>query len=622
MLGSLDSIITSDSLTTDSVKFIEFIIGKDDIYLVEMRPQDNGRCVIYSTKEKKDLTPPPFSSKNGVHEYGTSSLCEHQGSIYFTFKKDQQIYEIKDKKVRKITDCPQIRFGEPCGCGSILFAIFEDHSDEENIKNGIMRIEKATGKCDLFESNHDFYSGLTLSPDEQSLAYFTWDFPNMSWDASDVWKISLSKEKRILEKKQISQKGDISSFAPQFFPNGDLYFISDISGYWNIYKEDNTPLCPSKHDFSKAHWRYNNPFFAPLASGSIAAVRIQDALDVLGEISKGTFSPYNLPFTYYTSIKSIENTLYFIAGSPTHPLAFYSFNTETKALIEIKISEKNTLPKEWTSIPKPISFTTRHNETSHAFFYPPKNPTADLTQEKPPLLLISHGGPTSHSPALFSLSIQYFTSRGFAVCDVNYSGSTGYGRSYRNRLYKNWGIKDLDDCEDCALYLIKEGLVDKKRLSIKGGSAGGFTTLALLTFRETFAVGASYFGVSDLALLAEHTHKFESRYLDKLIGNYPEEKALYDKRSPLYHTKMLKKPILLLQGDEDKIVPKDQASKMYRALLEKKIPTAYLLFKEEGHGFCKDETIRKAIDSELYFYQTVFRQKTTFKTPPLIIDNI
>ncbi len=622
MLGSLDSIITSESLTTKSVKFIEMLITNNHCYLVEMRPEDGGRCVIHSITENKDINPPPHSSKNSVHEYGTSSFCEHQGVIYFSNKKDQQIYEIKGKDVRKVTDRPNIRFGEPCGCGHFLFTVFEDHLDPTNVKNGIMRVEKSSGKCEIMESSHDFYSGLTISADEGMLAFFTWDFPNMSWDASVVWKVILTPEKRFESKKQVSPKGDISSFDPQFFPNGDLTYISDVSYFWNIYKEDGSCLLQSNHDFVKPHWRYNNRFYAPLTSGGVAAVKIENALDTLGVIHNGVFTSYKLPFTVYNSIASKGNTLYFIAHSPTQTGAFYSFDTETNTLTLLKSCEKNTLPKEWISIPKAISFKTRHGEISHAFYYPPKNPNYDMEGEKPPLLLISHGGPTSHSGASFSLSIQYWTSRGFAVCDVNYSGSTGFGREYRNRLYKNWGVKDVDDCEDCALFLVKEGLADKNRLTVRGGSAGGFTTLALLTFRNTFTAGASYFGVSDLGLLAQFTHKFESRYLDKLIGNYPEEKAIYDARSPLYHTDQLKKPILILQGDEDKVVPEDQASKMHQALLEKKIPTAYLLFKGEGHGFCKKENIIKAIDSELYFYQTIFNQKSSFKTPPIIIDNI
>ena len=622
MLGSLDSIITSHSLTKNSVKFIEMLVTNDQCYLVQMRPEDDGRCVIYSVTDGKDITPPPYSSKNSIHEYGTSSFCEHGGAIYFSNKKDQQIYEIKNTLVRKVTDKPNYRFGEPCGAGDFLFTLFEDHNDPTNVRNGIVRVEKASGKCEIMESSHDFYSGITINPDENVLAFFTWDFPNMSWDASDVWKVSLSPEKRFEKKKLVSIRGDISSFDPQFFPDGGLYYVSDISGFWNIYKEDGTCLLQSDHDFVKPHWRYNNCFYAPLTSGAVAAVRIEHAIDNLGVIDQGKFTSYNLPFTVYNSIASKGNILYFIAHSPTHTGAFYSFDTRSKTLTELKACEEKTLPNSWISIPKAISFQTRYKETCYAFYYPPTNPNYELGEEKPPLLLISHGGPTSHSGALFSLSIQYWTSRGFAVCDVNYSGSTGFGRAYRNRLYKNWGVKDVDDCEDCALFLVKEGLADKKRLTCRGGSAGGFTTLALLTFRETFTAGASYFGVSDLGLLAQFTHKFESRYLDKLIGVYPEEKVIYDQRSPLYHTDKLKKPILILQGDEDKVVPEDQASKMYRALLDKKIPTAYLLFKGEGHGFCKKENIIKAIDSELYFYQTIFNQKSSFKTPPLIIDNI
>jgi dienelactone hydrolase len=622
MLGSLESIVTSESLTNKAVKFSELSIIDGKIYCVESRPEDKGRSVIHSLTDKKDILPPSYSAKNGVHEYGGDAVCGDSTAIYFTNKEDQQIYEITSGAPKKVTNEKEVRFTEPKICGGFLFAIFEDHNDKEMIKNGIMRIERSSGICSVMESDHDFYAGIKISPDEKHLAFFTWDIPNMSWDASDVWAVELDHSSTFINKKRISPKGEISSCEALFSPAGKLYYISDKTGFWNIYKEDGSLLIKEDSDFTKPHWHMGNARYTFVTEEIVAAIYTKNAIDYLSILIDGKIKTLDLPFTSFTYLISSSDTLYFIAAGRENPQGIYSYNLKTALLIEEKISQDITIPRSWISVPREVSFRSRHDETAYAFFYPPVNPNYDFKDEKPPLLLISHGGPTGHNPPIFTLAVQYWTSRGFAVCDVNYSGSSGFGRAYRNRLYNNWGIKDVDDCEDCALHLVKEGLVDKDRLTVRGGSAGGYTTLALLTFRNTFVAGASYFGVSDLGLLAEDTHKFESRYLDKLIGEYPKEKALYDERSPLFHTEKMKKPILLLQGDEDKVVPVEQAEKMYHALLKKGIPTAYLLFKGEGHGFCQKENIMKAIDSELYFYQKIFNQKVTLLTPPITIDNL
>ncbi len=621
-LGSLSSIITGEMVTKKAVKFSELAIVDEKLYVVEARPEDKGRSVIYSLTDKKDLLPIPYSANNSVHEYGGSAFCGKGEFIYFTNSKDQEIYEINHGKVRKLTDRPKIRFSEPRICGDYLFAIFEDHAEEDHVINGIMRIEKATGKCVVMDQQNDFYSGLTISSDEKFLAYFTWNFPNMSWDAAEVCKVTLSSKKEFVETVNLGPKGDISSYDPVFSTTNEVYYVSDQTGYWNIYKENGTHVLDKHVDFAKTHWRQSNPVYTLLDGGKIATVYVDKGTDYLGIISDGKLETLDLPFTNYTYILHHKKILYFIAASPNKPQGVYSYALETGALTELKTSQEIDLDPSWISIPEAISFTTRHDQRAHAFYYPPTNPTHKFDGEKPPLLLISHGGPTGYNPPIFLMAVQYWTSRGFAVCDVNYSGSGGFGRAYRNRLYKNWGIKDVDDCEDCALYLVKEGLVDKNRLTVRGGSAGGYTTLALLTFRNTFVAGTSYFGVSDLGLLAEDTHKFESRYLDKLIGDYPDEKAVYEERSPIFHTDKMKKPIFILQGTEDKVVPVEQAEKMYKALLEKKIPTAYVLYQGEGHGFKEKKNIIHSLEAELYFYQRIFGQKTTFLNPPIVIENL
>ena len=621
-LGALESIITGELLTKKAVKFSEVAIIDGNVLCVESRPEEKGRGAIYNLSTKEDLLPPPFSAKNRVHEYGGDAICGDGKGLYFTNKEDHQIYSLEKGSPKKLTHLENVRFAEPLVCGNFLFAVFEDHR-KEKVQNGIMRIERENGKCCVLESEHDFYAGLTLSSDQKHLAFFTWDFPNMSWDNSDVWKITLDDQGAAKDKKRISPEGDISSCDPRFSPSGKLFYASDLTGFWNLYNEDGTIVHQMEADFSKPHWHMGHKRYAFVTEEILAAVYTKNATDYLCLIIDGKIKTLDLPLSFIPHLVAHQGKLYFIAAGKETMLGVYSYDIQSSTCTLEKTCQELELDKSWISVPREISFTTRHQEQSFAFYYPPTNPNYKQgKEEKPPLLLISHGGPTGHNPPIFSMAIQYWTSRGFAVCDVNYSGSSGFGRAYRKRLYGTWGVKDVDDCEDCALHLVQEGLVDKDRLTVRGGSAGGYTTLALLTFRDTFCAGASYFGVSDIGLLALHTHKFEAKYMDLLVGEYPKEKVLFEERSPLFHTDQMKKPILILQGDEDKVVPPEQAEKMYEALVKKKVPTAYLLFEGEGHGFTKKENIIKSIESELYFYQKIFGGKCSFDSPPITIENL
>jgi dipeptidyl aminopeptidase/acylaminoacyl peptidase len=622
ILGSLPSIITSESLTTKTVRFSKIQIIDNKVYVCEIRPDEFGRSVIFSLSDCKDIFTPSYSAVNYVHEYGGRSYCGKDGVIFFTNKHDCQIYSVKDGKISRLTNMENIRFAEPYVCGNFLYAIFEDHKDKAKIRNGIIKIDMISATAEEMESSHDFYAGITFSKDGKYASFFTWDFPNMPWDASSVWKVEVLKDGCFSKKEKISKWEGYSSVDPIFSPSGKLYYVSDHSGFWNIYSEDGKAVYPLNADFSFPHFRMSNDLITFIDENTICCIYTKNAKDFLALIKDGKLETLDLGFTCYSSLHYNQNILYFIAGSVKQTKGVYSYDLTSKKLIKLKASDTVNLDSSWISEPEEISFQTRHGETCFAFYYPPKNPNYDFKGQKPPLILVSHGGPSSHKPPAFDLEFHYWTSRGFAVVDVNYSGSSGFGRDYRNRLYNNWGVKDVDDCEDCALYLVKEGLVDKNKLAVRGGSAGGYTTLCLLTFRDTFAAGASYFGLSDLELFVHDTHKFESFYLEKLVGPYPETKNRYQERSPIHFTDKLKKPILILQGDEDKIVPANQAEIIYKALMKKKIPTAYLLYSGEGHGFKKKENIMKSIDSELYFYQTIFGQKTTSTNPPLVIQNI
>ncbi|MGK7937047.1 MAG: alpha/beta hydrolase family protein, partial [Xenococcaceae cyanobacterium] len=400
--------------------------------------------------------------------------------------------------------------------------------------------------------------------------------------------------------------------------------------WWNIYRrnKDETiePLYEMEAEFAYPHWVFGLATYAFLSPDQIICTYSQNGSWYLGSINTQT-KEFTKIETSYTNISSVQATnngqALFIAGSPTEPTAVIKLDLATQKKEILKESGKLNLDSSYLSVPEAISFPTENGLTAYAWYYPPQNKDFSAPEgELPPLLVKSHGGPTATASVSLSLRIQYWTSRGFGYLDVNYGGSIGYGRQYRQRLEKNWGIVDVDDCVNAAKYLVQQGRVDGDRLVISGGSAGGYTTLAALTFRDTFKAGASYYGVSDLEILARDTHKFESRYLDGLIGVYPDEKDLYEARSPIHFTEQLSCPVIFFQGGEDKVVPPNQAEMMFTAIKDKGLPVAYVLFENEGHGFRQGENIKKALDSEFYFYSRVFDFKPADRIEEIEIINL
>ncbi len=427
---------------------------------------------------------------------------------------------------------------------------------------------------------------------------------------------------------------DESIFQPEWSPDGILYFVSDRSNWWNLYRwrgGQAEPVFTLDAEFARPQWRLATPTYGFQSAGRIICTYTQGGFWYAGSIAiksedgPGSFTPIPIPYSEMgrgeIAIDSGKAVL--VAGSPVEPYSLIKLNLSTGNAEVLRRSTSVVVDTNILSVPQSIEFPTEKGLSAHAFYYPPKNEAymAPLG-ESPPLLVKSHGGPTGATGASLDLAIQYWTSRGFAVMDVNYGGSTGYGREYRQRLNGQWGIVDLDDCVNAARYLVERGLADGDRLAIDGGSAGGFTTLAVLTFRDVFHAGASYYGVSDLEALAKETHKFESRYLDSLIGPYPERRDLYLERSPIHHTGGLSCPLILFQGLEDKIVPPDQAESMYQAVKAKGLATAYLPFEGEQHGFRQAANIKRALDAELYFYSQVFGFTLADPVEPVAIDNL
>ncbi|HLN86901.1 MAG TPA: prolyl oligopeptidase family serine peptidase, partial [Candidatus Limnocylindrales bacterium] len=430
----------------------------------------------------------------------------------------------------------------------------------------------------------------------------------------------------VIAKTKIAGSAEESIFQPEWSPDGVLHFVSDRTGWWNLYRwQENRveALCPMDAEFGQPQWVFGGSLYDFTSKNQIICSYSKNGNDYLATLDSATKTLRNieLPHSAISQVRVTADCVVFIGASATETSAIVISDLTTRKLEVLRRSRETAIDAGYLSEARAIEFPTEQNLTAHGYFYPPKNRDyAAPANEKPPLLVMSHGGPTSSSSGSLKYSIQYWTSRGIAVLDVNYGGSSGYGRAYRERLNGQWGIVDVDDCANGARYLAERGEVDGNRLAIRGGSAGGYTTLCALTFRDIFKAGASHYGISDLEALAKDTHKFESRYLDRLVGPYPERRDLYVARSPIHFTNKLNCPMIIFQGLEDKVVPPNQAEKMVEAVRAKKLPVAYLTFEGEQHGFRKAENIQRVLEAELYFYAKIFRFELADPVEPVNIE--
>lgn len=488
----------------------------------------------------------------------------------------------------------------------------------------------------------------------------------MPWDSTELQVADLDPKSGSVS-GTVSVCGGATSptsvLQPSWSPKGDLFFVADTTGWWNIYQYNDgktNNVCPRDAEFSGAApgWGLGGQNYAFLEDGRIVTcyedsksgasrlVLLEPAnkkgAGFSGDVGLGNqgdqgwfateFGQECLPRTLSGFCPSPDSKIcYFLGGNPDVPGGIYSWSIppiggagSPAEMIACSMSENMWIDAAYVSSPKLLRFPTAGKEYAYGYYYPPTNPRFEAGPEaKPPLLVKAHGGPTACTRISLSPSIQFWTSRGFAVLDVDYRGSTGYGRSYRERLKGNWGIVDIEDVCAGAEYLVKEGLANPDQLAIDGGSAGGFTTLGALTFRDTFTAGCSLYGIGDLAALAGDTHKFESRYLDGLVGKFPEDKDVYEARSPIQHVEKLACPILLLQGAEDKVVPPNQAEMMYEAVKARGLPCSLKIYPEEQHGFRRSENIEDALNSELVFYARVFGFEAAGRDlPALCITNL
>jgi dienelactone hydrolase len=634
--GSWKSPITADLAAGAATSFTGLALYGRDLYWLESRPREAGRyAVMRRTADGQitECTPPEYSVRSTVHEYGGGAFTVDQGVIYFVNYRDQRVY------CQNPGAAPQaLTFGEGYRYADMvmdrgrdrLICVREDHTGTGEAINTIAAIDlRGSGSGTILLSDNNFYANPRLSPDGKWLVYLTWNHPNMPWDGCELRLASLTPSGTPGESQLIAGGPAESIFQPAWSPDGTLHYVADGTGWWNLYrwKEGHAQaLLPMPAEFGRPMWLIDYTTYGFASSNRILCSYTQQGIDHLAWLDplNGKLTPIASPYTEIDFLRCGDGVACFVGGAPSLPHTVVQLDFNGHKSVPIKQAFEVTVDAGFLSIPEEISFPTTNGRSAYALYYAPRNKDFQAPpSEHPPLIVLSHGGPTSVASTALRYTIQFWTSRGFAVVDVNYGGSTGYGREYRIRLNGQWGVVDVDDCCNAALYLAEKGLADRKRLTIKGGSAGGFTTFACLTFRnDVFSTGSGHFGIADLEAFLKDTHKFESRYGGTLIGPYPECKDLYISRSPINSIQNLRCPLILFQGDEDKIVPPSQSEMMFHAVRRKGIPAAYLLFRGEQHGFRKAESVKRTFEAELYFFSKVYKFELAEPVEPIAIENL
>jgi len=653
--GSWESPIKSAELSSGTLRLGQTQYDNDDLYWIEGRPTEGGKQILVRREKNgtiTDVSPRGFNVRTLVNEYGGAPYLVRNGRVFCSNYSDQVVYQINpdanaavDERRIPLTPEGEYYFADfeyDSNRHRLLF-VCEDHSDPTrqpvttiNVVATAKSGEKSTRqKMEILVSGNDFYSNPRFSPDGKLLAWISWDHPNMPWDGTALWMAEVGENGTLMKHRKIAGADDESVMQPVWSPNGDLLFISDRLGWWNIYALPNptknlnpVALFEKNSDFATPQWVFGLSNYCFTGERTLAATFFENGkwqlaliqLDALSKTKNTTLIPSDLTEMGYLTTNGSKIAM--VAGSPTQQSAVVDLKLDDLSFEVVKASNTAPIAQRYTSIPKAIEFPSERNLIANAYFYPPYNEDYVAPEgELPPLLLTVHGGPTSASSNSLDLAIQYWTSRGFAVMDVNYAGSSNYGRQYRQRLTLNWGLVDLEDCQNAAKFAARQGWVDPKRMAITGGSAGGYTALCALTFSDVFAAGSSHYGVSNLETLLHDTHKFESRYLDRIVGPYPAYKQIYQNRSPINNVEKLSRPIIFFQGLDDKVVPPAQTETMVAAMRSRKIPFSYLSFEGEGHGFRKAENIRRTIDAEFLFYSKIFGFEPAESLEAIEIEN-
>lgn len=634
--GSWKSPITSNLIVAATIGLGQIALDGDEVYWVEQRPTEGGRNVIVHCMpdgRTVDVTPAPFNVRTRVHEYGGGAFTVSDGIVYFSHFADQRLYrQVEGATPQPLTPAVSLRYAD----GMVdrrhnrLICVREDHRPtNREAENTLVSIDLVRGgEGEVLVAGNDFYSSPRVSPEGSRLAWLTWKHPNMPWDGTELWVGELTANGSLARAEHVAGGEAESIFHPQWSSDRSLYFVSDRTGWWNLsrWREGQVePLCLMNAEFGRPQWVFGMSTYAVVFPQLIICAYAAHGTWHLATLDTKArkLEEIETPYSEIWDVRATPRQVVFGAGSPTEPASVVRLDLATRQLTVLRRSSTLAVDAGYLSVPQGIEFPTENGLSAHALYYTPRN--HDFTapaEERPPLLVKSHGGPTSAASTTLNLGIQYWTSRGIAVLDVNYGGSSGYGRAYRDRLKGQWGVVDVDDCVNGARFLVERGGVDGTHLAITGGSAGGYTTLCALTFRDFFKAGASHYGISDLEALAHDTHKFESRYEESLVGPYPECRNRYRARSPIHFIDRLACPVIFLQGLEDKIVPPNQAEMMVAALRAKGLPVAYVPFAGEQHGFRRAENIKRALDAELYFYSRIFGFSLADLVEPVLIENL
>jgi dipeptidyl aminopeptidase/acylaminoacyl peptidase len=658
-----------------------------DILWIEKRPAEGGRQVIVRLAGDdllQDLTPAPLSARTRIHEYGGQSYAVGDGILVFSNLADGRLYlQETGAAPRPITPEGPFRYGDLILTrdGSKVICVREDYGRPEERKSGgaeeqgrepvdaivIVNLDRepapeneaevtlsglaaqgalqkeirpeslarqepvlndVAARVRVLVQGSDFYGAPRLSPDGRRLAWLAWNHPNMPWDGTELWLGDMLADGSVANHRLVAGGSNESVFQPEWSPDGVLYFVSDRSGWWNLYRlrqGSMEALHPMEAEFGLPAWVLGLRTYDFAGPNRIVCAFCERGSWRLAFLDPRSlaFEPIPLPFTSISGVRACDGFACFIASSPAEGTRLVRLDTKTRAIDVLRRASQQTPDPGFISIPLSIEFPTERGRNAHAYFYPPRNREyAGPPGERPPLLVVCHGGPTDAVSPSLSLSTQFWTSRGFSVVQVNYGGSTGYGRAYRERLNGQWGVVDVEDCVNAARHLVDQGLVDGQRMAIRGGSAGGYTALRVLTLHDLFLAGAITYGVSDLEMLAQDTPKFESRYALRLVGPYPEERELYRARSPIHFAGQISAALIFFQGLEDTVVLPRQSEGMVQAVRAKGLPVAYLAFEGEGHGFRRAETLQRALEAELYFYSQVFDFEPFEPIEPAPIENL
>ncbi len=632
--GSWASPVTAGMLVAGAATPAEVAVEGGRVWWSESRPDEGGRTVVLC--DGVEACPAGSNVRTLVHEYGGGAWWAFDGGLVYSQHLDQRLY----RAVRPGTgadgsgpvpltpepDWPRaLRYadGRPTPDGRWYVCVREEHR-ADGVANEVVAVAlDGSMGVEVLVTGPDFVSSPRISPDGSRLAWIQWNHPELPWDDTELWVADLG-DGVLGSAHRVDPGGGESFFQPEWRSDGVLHVVTDRDGWWHLHRlgEDGRLVGITSGEFEVAtpQWVFGLSRYAFVGDDVWFARRVGgvDRLSILS--ADGSIADVALQATSVGSVRAHGDGVACVAASWSTEPAVVTVGRDGGGSL---VSEPRDLGLDpgWFPVPEAVAYPTSEGEEAHALVFRPTNPGfAVPDDEAPPLLVMAHGGPTGSSRTQLQLAVAYWTSRGFAVADVDYRGSTGYGRTYRHRLRGGWGVLDVEDCVAVARHLCELGEVDGRRMAIRGGSAGGFTVLAALTFHDVFAAGASRYGVVDLAALAADTHKFEARYLDRLVGPWPEDEAVYRARSPIHHTDLLATPMLLLQGAEDPVVPPDQSRRMAEALRSRGVPFAYLEFPDEGHGFRRAENIVRALEAELAFFGQRFGFRPADDLPPLAVE--